>query len=192
LPSALLERRSDIAAAERRVAAANAQIGIALTAFFPTVTLSAGIGVESSSLANLFSWPSFIWSLGSTLAHVIFDGGRRKALTAVAQADYDATVAAYRQTVLSAFQDVEDHLAALRILAEEAQQQDKAVQAAEAALLLSLNRYKGGVATYLEVIVAQSVALSTARAAIDLLTRRMITAVLLIRALGGGWQGLSP
>jgi NodT family efflux transporter outer membrane factor (OMF) lipoprotein len=192
LPAALLERRPDIAAAERRVAAANAQIGIAQTAFFPTVTLSAGIGLESSNLANLFSWPSFIWSLGSSLAHVLFDGGRRQALTAEVQADYDATVAAYRQTVFTAFQDVEDNLAALRILEEEAQQQAKAVQAAETALLLALNRYKGGVATYLEVIVAQSAALSTARAAVDLLTRRMTTAVLLIKALGGSWQGLSP
>jgi NodT family efflux transporter outer membrane factor (OMF) lipoprotein len=191
LPSELLERRPDIAAAERRVAAANAQIGVTQAAFFPAMTLSAGIGVNSSSVLNLFSWPSFLWSVGSTLTQVVFDGGRRKALTAAAQADYDATVAAYRQTVLNAFQDVEDNLAALRILEAEAQQQENVVKTAETALILAINRYKGGVTTYLEVIIAQSAALTAKRTAVEITTRRMAAAVLLIQALGGGWQGLS-
>jgi NodT family efflux transporter outer membrane factor (OMF) lipoprotein len=193
LPSELLERRPDIAAAERRVAAANAQIGVAQAAFFPTITLSAVIGLESTRLSNLFSWPSVFWSVGSSLAQIAFDGGRRRALTEAARADYDGTVAAYRQTVLTAFQSVEDNLAALRILKEEAQQQDNVVKTAEKALLLAINRYKSGVTTYLEVITAQSAALNASRTAIDLLTRRMTAAVLLIKALGGGWKvdGLS-
>lgn len=188
LPSELLERRPDIAAAERRMAAANAQIGIAQAAFYPTVTLSAAVGLESSSLSNLFSLPSVLWSLGASLVEIVFDGGRRQAVTAQARAVYDATVATYRQTVLTAFQNVEDNLSALRILEEEAQQQAKAVEAAEAVLLLSLNRYKGGVTAYLEVIIAQSAALPAERTAIDLLTRRMTTTVLLIKALGGLWE----
>jgi len=187
LPSELLERRPDIAAAERRVAAANAQIGIAQAAFYPTVTLRSSIGLESSSLTNLFSWPSALWSLGSSLVQSAFDGGRRRAVTEQAQAAYDATVATYRQTVLVAFQGVEDNLAVLRILEEEAQQQAKALQSAEAALLLALNRYKEGVTTYLEVITAQNAALAAARTAVDLSTRRMTASVLLIKALGGGW-----
>ncbi|MGE3541275.1 MAG: efflux transporter outer membrane subunit [Candidatus Tectimicrobiota bacterium] len=191
LPATLLERRPDIAAAERRVAAANAQIGAAQAAFYPTVTLRASAGLESSSLLNLFSWPSTLWSLGSSLAQVVFDGGRRQALTEQARAAYDATVASYRQTVLVACQNVEDNLAVLRILEAEAAQQAKAQAAAETTLLLSLNRYKGGVTTYLEVITAQSAALTAARTSIDLLTRRMNAAVLLIRALGGGWIPLS-
>ncbi|MBI3261799.1 MAG: efflux transporter outer membrane subunit [Acidobacteria bacterium] len=191
LPSELLERRPDIAAAERRMAAANAQIGIAQAAFYPTMTLRSTIGLDSSSLANLFSWPSALWSFGSSLVQIAFDGGRRRAVTEQAQAAYDATVATYRQTVLVAFQGVEDNLAVLRILEEEAQQQEKAVQSAEAALLLALNRYKGGVTTYLEVITAQNAALTAARTAVDLSTRRMTASVLLIKALGGGWGVLS-
>jgi NodT family efflux transporter outer membrane factor (OMF) lipoprotein len=188
LPSELLERRPDIAAAERRMAAANAQVGIAQAAFYPTITLSAAVGLESSSLSNLFSLPSVLWSLGASLVEIVFDGGRRQALTDQARAFYDATVATYRQTVLTAFQNVEDNLSALRILEEEAQQQARAVEAAEAVLLLSLNRYKGGVTTYLEVIIAQSAALPAERTAIDLLTRRMTATVLLIKALGGLWE----
>lgn len=191
VPSELLERRPDIAAAERRVAAANAHIGVAQAAFFPTVMLRASAGLESSSLVNLFSWPSALWSLGSSLAQIAFDGGRRQALTEQARAAYDATVATYRQTVLTACQNVEDNLAVLRILEAEAAQQAKAVEAAETTLRLSLNRYKSGVTTYLEVITAQSAALSAARISIDLLTRRMNAAVLLMRALGGGWIPLS-
>ena len=192
LPSELLERRPDIAGAERRVAAANEQIGIAQAAFYPTVTLRPTIGLESTSLSNLFSWPSALWSFGSSLVQIAFEGGRRQAVTEQAQAAYDATVATYRQTVLVAFQGVEDNLAALRILEAEAEQQGKAVQAAKTALLLALNRYKGGVTTYLEVITAQSAALTATRTAVDLLTRRMTAAVLLIKALGGGWGALSP
>jgi NodT family efflux transporter outer membrane factor (OMF) lipoprotein len=187
LPSQLLERRPDIAAAERRMAAANAQIGIAQAAFYPTVTLGSTAGLESSSLANLFSWPSALWSLGASVMEVVFDGGRRQAVTEQTKAAYDATVATYRQTVLTAFQSVEDTLATLRILEEEAAQQAKAVQAAEAALLLAINRYKGGITTYLEVIVAQSAALTAERTAIDLLIRRMAATVQLIKALGGLW-----
>jgi NodT family efflux transporter outer membrane factor (OMF) lipoprotein len=191
LPSELLERRPDIASAERRVAAANAQIGIAETAFYPTVTLRSVVGLESSSLTNLFSWPSALWSLGASVVEIVFDGGRRQAVTEQARAAYDATVALYRQTVLTAFQGVEDTLSTLRILEEEATQQAKAVQAAEAALLLAINRYKGGITTYLEVVVVQSATLTAERTAIDLLTRRMTATVQLIKALGGLWGGAS-
>jgi len=191
LPSELLERRPDIASAERRVAAANEQIGIAQAAFYPTVTLRSTIGLESSSLTNLFSWPSAFWSFGASLLQTVFDAGRRKAVTAQAQAAYDATVATYRQTVLTAFQGVEDNLAALRILEEEAAQQEKVVQAAEAALTLAINRYKGGITTYLEVVVAQSVALNAEQTALALSTRRMTASVQLVKALGGGW-GVAP
>jgi NodT family efflux transporter outer membrane factor (OMF) lipoprotein len=187
LPSELLERRPDIASAERRVAAANAQIGIAEAAFYPTVALGATVGLESSSLTNLFSWPSALWSLGASVMEIILDGGRRQAVTEQTKAAYDVTVATYRQTVLTAFQSVEDTLSTLRILEEEAAQQARAVQVAEAALLVALNRYKGGITTYLEVVVVQSVALTAERTAIDLLTRRMVATVQLIKALGGLW-----
>ena len=191
LPSELLERRPDIATAERRMAAANAQIGIAQAAFYPTVSLRSIVGLESSSLTNLFSWPSALWSLGASVVEIVFDGGRRHAVTEQTRAAYDATVAIYRQTVLTAFQGVEDTLSTLRILEEQAVQQAKAVQAAEAALLLAINRYKGGITTYLEVVVVQSVALTAQRVALDLLTRRMTATVLLIRALGGMWEASS-
>jgi NodT family efflux transporter outer membrane factor (OMF) lipoprotein len=187
LPSELLERRPDIAAAERRMAAANAQIGIAQAAFYPTVALGSAVGLESSSLTNLFSWPSALWSLGSSVMQIVFDGGRRQAVAEQTKAAYDATVATYRQTVLTAFQSVEDTLSTLRILEEQAAQQAKAVQAAEAALLLAINRYKGGITTYLEVVVVQSAALTAERTAIDLLTSRMVATVQLIKALGGLW-----
>jgi NodT family efflux transporter outer membrane factor (OMF) lipoprotein len=191
LPSELLERRPDIAAAERRVAAANAQIGVAEAAFFPTITLGAAVGPSSSSLSDLFSWPSVLWSIGGSLVQVAFDAGRRRAVTEQAQASYEATVADYRQTVLTAFQSVEDNLAALRLLEEEAKQQESAVKAAESALTLAVNRYKGGVTTYLEVVVAQAAALTAQRTAVTILTRRMTAAVQLIQALGGGWTGSS-
>jgi NodT family efflux transporter outer membrane factor (OMF) lipoprotein len=191
LPSELLERRPDIATAERRMAAANAQIGIAQAAFYPTVSLRSIVGLESSSLTNLFSWPSALWSLGASVVEIVFDGGRRHAVTEQTRAAYDATVAIYRQTVLTAFQGVEDTLSTLRILEEQAVQQAKAVQAAEAALLLAINRYKGGISTYLEVVVVQSAALTAQRVALDLLTRRMTATVLLIRALGGMWEASS-
>ena len=191
LPSELLERRPDIAAAERRVAAANAEIGIAQAAFYPTVTLRSIVGLESSSLTNLFSWPSALWSLGASAVEIVFDGGRRQAVTEQTKAAYDATVAIYRQTVLTAFQGVEDSLSTLRILEEQAAQQAKAAQTAEAALLLAINRYKGGITTYLEVVIVQNTALTAERVALDLLTRRMTATVLLIKALGGLWGDLS-
>jgi len=187
LPSELLERRPDIAGAERRVAAANEQIGIAQAAFYPTVTLNSTVGLESSNITSLFSWPSAFWSFGSSLVQTVFDAGRRKAVTEQAQAAYDATVATYRETVLTALQGVEDNLAALRILEAEAAQQEKAVDAALATLDLSLNRYKGGVTTYLEVIIAQTAALNAEQIAISLSTRRITASVQLVKALGGGW-----
>lgn len=187
LPSQLLERRPDIAAAERRVDAANAQIGVAKSAYYPDITLSANGGFETAAIGTLLSGPSALWAIGASAFGTIFEGGRRHAVTAETQAAYEQTVATYRQTVLGAFQDVEDNLAAQRILEQEATTQDGAVAAAEHSLQLSLNRYKGGVASYLEVTTAQSLALSDERAAADILTRRMVAGVLLIKALGGGW-----
>lgn len=187
LPSELLERRPDIAAAERQMDSANAQIGVARSAYYPTVTLSGGGGFETAALGSLISGPSALWAIGASAFGTIFEGGRRHAVTAEAQAAYQQTVANYRQTVLTAFQDVEDNLAAQRILQQEAVTQDNAVKAAQHSLDLSLNRYKGGVTSYLEVTTAQSLALSDERAAADILTRRMVAGVLLIKALGGGW-----
>jgi NodT family efflux transporter outer membrane factor (OMF) lipoprotein len=182
-----LERRPDIASAERRVAAANEQIGIAQAAFYPTITLDSRVGLESSKITNLFSGPSALWSFGATLVQTVFDAGRRKAVTEQAQAAYDSTVANYRETVLTALQGVEDNLAALRILEAEAAQQEKAVEAALATLDLSLNRYKGGITTYLEVIIAQTAALNAEQIALALSTRRITASVQLVKALGGGW-----
>jgi NodT family efflux transporter outer membrane factor (OMF) lipoprotein len=188
VPSALLERRPDIAAEERRVAVANAQIGVAMAAFFPTITLSATGGLQSSRVGSLLSFPSRFWSIGPSLAQTVFDAGRRRAITAAAQAIYDSSVATYRQNVLTAFQDVEDNLAALRILAEESAQRDIAVQSAQRSLDLANNRYRGGVANYLEVITAQTALLENQRIAIGIRVRRMIASVLLVKALGGGWS----
>ena len=188
LPSDLLERRPDIAAAERRVAAANAEIGVARAAYFPVFTLSATGGYESSKITNLFTGPSGFVSAGASALVTAFDVGRRRALSEEARAAYDQTVANYRETVLTAFQEVEDNLAALRILENEAKTQDTAVAAAQHSLDLSTNRYKGGVVSYLEVITAQSIALTDERAAVDILRRRMTASVQLIEALGGGWN----
>ena len=188
LPSELLECRPDIAAAERRVAAANAQIGVARAAFFPTILLSASAGFEGSGITSWLSWPSRMWAVGPSLVQTIYDAGRRRAASEQAQAAYDANVASYRESVLTAFQEVEDNLAALRILDEESKKQDQAVQAAERSLALSTNRYKGGLVTYLEVVTAQSAALTNERTAVEILTRRMNASVLLIKALGGGWS----
>jgi NodT family efflux transporter outer membrane factor (OMF) lipoprotein len=188
VPSDLLQRRPDIAAAERRVAAANAQIGLAKTAYYPTLTLSAVAGLEGSSIANWFAWPSHFFSVGPQLVETLYDAGQRHAYTDQAWAAYDANVAAYRQSVLGAFQEVEDNLSSLRILEEESGKQDRAVNSAEHSLALSTNRYKGGLVTYLEVTTAQSAALSNERAAVDILTRRLTSTVLLIKALGGGWD----
>lgn len=188
LPSELLERRPDIAAAERRVAAANAQIGIAETAFYPTVTLAATFGIESSNIAKLFTWPSRFWSVGPTLAQTLWEAGRRRAVTEEAQAAYDANAAAYRQTVLTAFQQVEDDLSTLRLLDIESGEQGRAVEAAQRSLNLANIRYTGGITTYLEVITAQNALLSSQQIAEQLLTRRMVASVSLVRDIGGGWN----
>ncbi len=187
VPSELLERRPDIAAAERQVAAANAQIGVATAAYYPSLGLSASGGFASTALSSLFSLPNRFWSLGPSLLATVFDGGRRRAAVAEAEANYDATVAAYRQSVLTAFQAVEDNLAAVRILADEATQQAAATAAAERSLALTRNRYNAGIATYLEVITAQNAAFVNQRNTVDLRVRQMTASVNLIRALGGGW-----
>jgi outer membrane protein TolC len=170
------------------MAAANAEIGLAQTAYYPTLTLSATGGVESSRITTWLSWPARFWSLGPELAQTLLDFGRRRAQVQGAEAAYDATVAGYRQSVLSAFQDVEDNLAALRILDQEALQQDVAVKASEDSLNIEMDQYKGGTVSYLNVITTQTIALSNESAAVGILARRMTAAVQLIRALGGGWN----
>jgi NodT family efflux transporter outer membrane factor (OMF) lipoprotein len=187
LPAELLERRPDVAGAERRVAAANAQIGVAVAAYYPTVTLSAGGGLESGSVAQWLTWPSRFWSVGPGISQTVFDGGLRGAQTDQARATYDATVAGYRQTVLTAFKEVEDNLAALRILQNEAGVQDEAVSDARQVVTVTTNQYRAGTVSYLDVVVAQATALDNERAAVDLRGRRMVAAVLLVKALGGGW-----
>lgn len=188
LPSRLLERRPDIAAAERQVAAANEQIGIAKAAFWPDLLITATGGLQSGSIVSWFAWPSRFWSVGPSVAQTIFDAGRRRAQVQSAIAGYDATVAQYRQVALTAFQEVEDNLSTLRILEDESGTQREATAAAENSLELSLNRYKGGLVTYLDVITAQSIALTNERTDVDLLRRRMDATVGLIKALGGGWN----
>jgi NodT family efflux transporter outer membrane factor (OMF) lipoprotein len=188
LPSQLLERRPDIAAAERRVAAINAQIGVAQAAYFPLLTLSASGGFESGAIGTLLQGPGGLWSVGAGALETVFDAGRRRATVEGVQASYDQTVASYRQNILTAFQEVEDNLAALRILESEAKTEDTAVQAAQQSLALSTTRYKGGVTSYLEVLTAQSAALSDERTAVSILGRRLNASVLLIKALGGGWD----
>jgi NodT family efflux transporter outer membrane factor (OMF) lipoprotein len=188
VPSELLERRPDVAAAERRVAAANAQIGVAVAAYYPTVTLSATAGFESGSIAKWFMWPSRFFSVGPAITETVFDGGLRSAQTAEARAAYDASVAGYRQTVLGAFQDVEDNLAALRILETEAREQDEAVRAAERSLALTTNQYRSGIVSYLNVVIAQTAALTSEQTAVGITGRRLNASVLLIKALGGGWS----
>jgi len=188
VPSELLERRPDIAAAERRVASANAQIGVAKSAYYPTISLGASGGFESSAITTLLNGPSGLWSVGLSAVGTVFDGGRRRALNDEARAAYDFQVATYRESVLSGFQQVEDNLAAVRILENEAKVQDEAVVAAQKSLDLSVTRYKGGVTSYLEVITAQSAALADEVTAVNILGRRMANTVLLIQALGGGWD----
>jgi len=187
LPAELVQRRPDVAAAERRAAAANAQIGVAHAAYFPTLTLTGSAGLDSAALTTLFSWPSRIWAIGASLVGTIFDGGRRRGMTEQAQANYEGTVAAYRQSVLTAFQDVEDSLASLRVLADESVQQGAAVRAAERSLTIANNRYQGGITDYLEVVTAQNTAFANERTEVDIVTRQLTESVLLIKALGGGW-----
>jgi len=188
LPSDLLQRRPDIASAERRVAEANQQIGIARAAYFPTVTLGGTAGFAGTQGSNWFTWPSGFWAVGPALAETLFDAGRRRATSESARANYDATVATYRQTSLTAFQEVEDNVAALRILENEAQHQRHAVASSQDSLQIFTNRYKGGVDTYLQVITAQTIKLANERNDIDILRRRSDASVLLIKALGGGWN----
>jgi len=188
VPSELLERRPDIAAAERRVAAANAQIGVAKSAYYPLINLGASGGFESSSITTLLTGPSGLWSVGASAVTTVFDVGRRRSLTDQALAAYDYQVAVYRENVLTGFQQVEDNLAAVRILEDEAKVQDEAVVAAQRSLALSIKRYKGGVTSYLEVITAQNAALTDEVTAVNILGRRMANTVLLIQALGGGWN----
>lgn len=188
LPSDLLERRPDIAAAERRVQEANAQIGVARAAYYPLLTFSASGGFESAVITTLIQGPSGLWSFGGAAAETIFDAGRRRGVSDQAIATHEEFVASYRETVLTAFQEVEDNLAALRILEAEAETENAAVAAAEHSLALSINRYKGGVTSYLEVTTAQSAALADEVTAVNILTRRITSSVLLIKAIGGGWN----
>jgi NodT family efflux transporter outer membrane factor (OMF) lipoprotein len=188
VPSELLERRPDVAAAERRVAAANAQIGVAQAAYFPTVTLGATGGFESSNITDWLTWPSRFWSVGPGISETVFDGGFRGARKDEVRALYDQSVATYRQTVLTAFQEVEDNLAALRILESEARVQDDAVSAARQALAITTNQYQAGTTSYLDVVVSQAILLANEKTAVDILGRRMTASVLLIKALGGGWS----
>ena len=188
VPSDLLERRPDIASAERQVAAANAQIGVERAAFFPTLTLSATGGFEASNIGTWLTWPSRYWSLGPQLAETIFDAGRRRAQVRQAQVSYDAAVATYRESVLDAFQQVEDNLAALRILEDVTKTQNDAVQAAQQALDISNFQYRAGTVSYLQVLSAQTAAFQAQSTAVSTMTRRMVASVLLVEALGGGWD----
>jgi NodT family efflux transporter outer membrane factor (OMF) lipoprotein len=188
LPSQLLQRRPDIASLERQVAAANEQIGIAKAAYFPDLVISATGGLQAGNIVNWFAWPSRFWSVGPQLLQTVYDAGRRRAQVTSALAGYDLSVANYRQSALTAFQEVEDNLATLRILQAESAKQHEASVAAENSLQLSLNRYKGGLVTYLEVITAQSIALTNERTEVDIMRRRMDATVELIKALGGGWD----
>ncbi|MDD2580409.1 MAG: efflux transporter outer membrane subunit, partial [Desulfuromonadaceae bacterium] len=187
LPAELLERRPDIASSERSMAAANARIGVAMAAYYPSIQLSATGGLSSSTLATLFAWPSRFWSIGPSASVTLFDGGLRSAQSDQARAVYDATVAAYRETVLTAFQGVEDNLAALRILEEEIQVQDQAVRAAQQVVTITTNQYQAGTVAYLNVLVAQTTALANERTALGLVGQRLAASVLLVKALGGGW-----
>lgn len=188
LPSELLERRPDIAGAERRVQAANANIGVAKAAFFPQLVLSASGGFNGARMASLFNTPGRVWSLGAALAQTVFDGGLRRAHSDQAVASYDAAVAQYKQTVLSGFQQVEDNLATLRVLAQESVVQADAVSASQLAERLALSQYRGGTTTYLSVVTAQTLSLSNERTAAQLLGRQLAASVALIAATGGGWN----
>jgi NodT family efflux transporter outer membrane factor (OMF) lipoprotein len=188
VPATLLERRPDIAGDERRMASANEQIGIAQASYYPTLSLSGSAGFAGTSALNWFNWPSRFWAVGPSFSETLFDAGRRRATKEITEAQYDSTVANYRQTVLTAFQQVEDNLAALRVLDTEAQQQHEATASAEQSLSLFETRYEGGVDTYLQVVTWQTAALNNERNDLDIMQRRLDASVLLIKALGGGWD----
>jgi outer membrane protein TolC len=188
VPSQLLERRPDIAAAERRAAAANAQIGIAVSAYYPNINLTGTGGFESMNVGTLIQGPSALWSLGAQATQLLFDAGQRHALTSAARHTYEAQAAAYRSTILSAFNDVEDQLSGLRILGDESTVEQRAVDAAQHSYDISNQRYKGGVTSYLEVLTAEATLLQNQRTAIDLQTRQFVSSVGLVRSLGGGWD----
>jgi len=188
VPAELLKRRPDVASAERTVASANAQIGVAEAAYYPTVSIDTHGGFESSSAAKWLSAMGRFWSAGLSASETVFDGGSRRAQVDQARAVYDADVAAYHQSVLAGFQEVEDNLAAQRILLSEAQAQDEAVQAAQQSLAVITNQYQAGIVSYLNVVVAQTIALTNERTAVDILGRRLNASVLLIKGLGGGWK----
>jgi NodT family efflux transporter outer membrane factor (OMF) lipoprotein len=188
VPSQLLERRPDVAANERLMEQANAQIGVAYAAYYPTLTLSASIGLESKSFTSWFTWPSRFFSAGPSMSETIYDGGLRHATVLQFRAQYDETVANYRQTVLTAFQQVEDNLASLRILSVEIQQQDTAVTSAERNLKIATDRYKLGIDPYLNVITAQTTLLSNKQTDVNLRIQQMTSSVQLVEALGGGWD----
>jgi NodT family efflux transporter outer membrane factor (OMF) lipoprotein len=188
VPSELLERRPDVATAERDVAAANEQIGIAVAAYYPSLTLSASAGVQTSNISKWFSWPSRFWSVGPQLSETVFDAGRRRSIVKFSEAAYDATVAQYRQTALNAMQQVEDDLAALRILEQEADQVADTVVASQRALAVSDAQYRAGTTSYLTVITAQGTLLSAQVTQVALQAQRLEASVQLVRALGGGWE----
>ena len=188
LPTELLERRPDIAGAERRIAAANAQIGIAQATFFPALTLNATGGYQSSSFSQLLTQPNQFWSLGPSLALTLFDAGARSAQKELAIASYDKSVDTYRQTVLAAFQEIENNLAALRILANEEEAQKAAAVLAAEAWDIADNQYKSGTVSYLNVVIAQATAFATARSRLDITSRRLVASAVLLTALGGGWR----
>jgi NodT family efflux transporter outer membrane factor (OMF) lipoprotein len=188
MPSALLERRPDIAMAERQMAAMNEQVGIAEAAYYPTLTLTAGAGLASSSFVNLFTWAARFWTAGAGLSETLFEAGKRRGQVNVAKADFDVSMASYRQAVLNAFQQVEDELAALRILEQETGATNETVKAAQTALDITTAQYKAGTANYLQVETQQTALFGEQKALVDLLTRRMVSSVLLVEALGGGWD----
>jgi NodT family efflux transporter outer membrane factor (OMF) lipoprotein len=188
MPSTLLERRPDIAIAERQMASLNEQIGIADAAYYPSLTLSGGAGLASSSFVNLFGWAARFWTAGATLSQTLYDNGKRRGQVNLAKADFDAGMANYRQTVLTAFQQVEDELAALRILERETGATNETVQAAQLALDITTAQYKAGTANYLQVETQQTALFAEQKALVDLSTRRMVSSVLLVEALGGGWD----
>jgi NodT family efflux transporter outer membrane factor (OMF) lipoprotein len=187
-PSTLLERRPDIAASERQMAALNEQVGIADAAYYPSLTLSAGAGLGSTSFVRLFTWAGRFWTAGATLSQTLYDNGKRRGQVNFAEANYDAGMANYRQTVLTAFQQVEDNLAALRILEQETGATNETVKAAQTALDITVAQYKAGTATYLQVETQQTALFAEQEALVNLLTRRMVSSVLLVAALGGGWD----